>query len=210
MIIPLPGGLSLDGAVVTADALHTQRATADYVHGRGADFAFPVKDNQPGLFDALDALPWRDIPVSHAAADRGHGRISTRIIQVLDALENLPLPHVSQACLIERHVTALDGTPLSEVAALGVTSLDATRAGPGTIAGLVRGQRAIESLHWLRDTLYREDNSTARTRSGPRATAALRNLATGALHQAGRHDTTETTRWASGNTHRPFTILEPN
>jgi hypothetical protein len=29
MIIPLLDGLSLDGAVVTADALHTQRATAD-------------------------------------------------------------------------------------------------------------------------------------------------------------------------------------
>jgi hypothetical protein len=26
------------------------------VHGRGADFALPVKDNQPGLFDALDTV----------------------------------------------------------------------------------------------------------------------------------------------------------
>src|ERR1019366_3926705 len=46
---------------------------------------------------------------------------------------------------------------------------------PETIAGLVRGQWAIESLHWLRDTLYREDDSAIRTRSGPRAMAALRN-----------------------------------
>jgi predicted transposase YbfD/YdcC len=167
MIIPLLDGLSLDGAVVTADALHTQRATADYVHGRSADFAFPVKDNQPGLFDALDAQPWRDVPVTHAATDRGHGRITTRTIQVMDAPGDLPFPHVSQACLIERHVTGLHGKPLSEIAALGVTSLTATRAGPETIAGLVRGQWAIESLHWLRDTLYREDNSTVRTRSGP-------------------------------------------
>jgi hypothetical protein len=37
--------------------------------------------------------------------------------------------------------------------------------------------------------------------------AALRNLAVGALHQAGRHDTTEATRWAGRNMHRPFTIL---
>jgi predicted transposase YbfD/YdcC len=207
MIIPLLDGPDLDGAVITADALRTQRATADYVHGRGADFAFPVKDNQPGLSDALDALPWRDVPVSHAAADRGHGRITTRTIQVLDAPEDLPFPHVSQAYLIERHVTALDGTPLSEVAALGVTSLDATRASPARLAGLVRGQWAIESLHWLRDTLYQEDHSTARTRSGPRAMAALRNLAAGALHQAGRHDTTEATRWASRYIDRPFAIL---
>jgi predicted transposase YbfD/YdcC len=207
MIIPLLDGLDLDGAVVTADALHCQRATADYVHGRGADFAFPVKDNQPGLFDALDALPWRDVPVAHAAAGRGHGRIETRTIQVLPAPGDLPFPHVSQAYLIERHVTALDGTPLSDIAALGVTSLDTTRASPETIAALVRGQWSIESLHWLRDTLYREDNSTVRTRSGPRAMATLRNLAVGALHLAGRHDTTEATRWASRNMNRPFTIL---
>ena len=95
MIIPLLDGVDLDGAVVTADALHTQRATADYVHRRGADFAFPVKDSQPGLFDALDGLPWRDVPVTHTATDRGHGRITTRTIQVLDAPRDLPFPHVS-------------------------------------------------------------------------------------------------------------------
>ena len=64
--------------------------------------------------------------------------------------------------------------------------------------------------HWLRDTLYREDNSAIRTRSGPRAMAALRNLAIGALHQAGRHDTTEATRWACRSIDRPFTILGLN
>jgi hypothetical protein len=37
--------------------------------------------------------------------------------------------------------------------------------------------------------------------------AALRNLAIGALHQAGRHDITEATRWASRYIDRPFTIL---
>ena len=161
MIITLLDGVDLDQAVVTADALHCQRATADYLHGRGADFILPAKDNQPRLFDALDALPWRDVPVAHAATDRGHGRIETRTIQLMDAPGDLPFPHVSQAYLIERHVTALDGTPLSDVAALGVTSLDTTRASPPAIAGLVRGQWAIESLHWLRDTLYREDDSAS-------------------------------------------------
>ena len=207
MIIPLLDGLNLAGTVITADALHCQRATADYLHRRGADFVLPVKDNQPGLFDALDALPWQDVPVSHAATDRGHGRITTRTIQLMDAPQDLPFPHVSQVYLIERHVTGLDGHPLSDIAALGVTSLTGTRAGPQAIAGLVRGQWAIESLHWLRDTLYREDESTVRTRSGPRVMAALRNLAIGALHLAGRHDTTEAARWACRRMDRPFTIL---
>jgi hypothetical protein len=44
--------------VVTADALHTQRATARYLHDRGAEFVFCVKENQPKLFAALNTLPW--------------------------------------------------------------------------------------------------------------------------------------------------------
>jgi hypothetical protein len=44
-------------------------------------------------------------------------------------------------------------------------------------------------------------------RTGSRAMATLRNLAVGALQQAGRHDTTEATRWAGGYIDRPFTIL---
>ncbi|WP_328415188.1 hypothetical protein OG470_22545 [Micromonospora sp. NBC_00389] len=63
-------------------------------------------------------------------------------------------------------------------------------------------------MHWLRDTLYAEDASTTRTRSGPRIMATLRNLAIGAIRLAGRHDITEATRWASRDMHRPFTILQ--
>ena len=73
--------------------------------------------------------------------------------------------------------------------------------------GLVRGQWAIESLHWLRDTLYQEDKSQVRTRSGPRIMAALRNLAICALRLFGRTDVTEATRWAGRSMDRPFTIL---
>ena len=43
MIIPLPGGLDLAGAVITADALHCQRATAEYLHKRCADFVLPAE-----------------------------------------------------------------------------------------------------------------------------------------------------------------------
>lgn len=78
MIIPLLHDLDLAGAVITADALHCQRATADHLHHRGADFVLPVKENQPGPFGALDALPWRDVPVTHTATDRGHAPAPSR------------------------------------------------------------------------------------------------------------------------------------
>jgi predicted transposase YbfD/YdcC len=201
------GQIDLHGAIVTADALHTVAATAEFICEHGGEFVLPVKENRKALFDALDGLPWDQAPVAYAATDRGHGRITTRTIQVMPAPENLPFPHVSQVLLIERYVSDLAGKPLSAVAALGVASPGPDRASPADLARYVRGQWAIESLHWLRDTLYQEDKSQVRTRSGPRIMASMRNLAISALRLAGRTDITEATRWASRSMDRPFAIL---
>jgi predicted transposase YbfD/YdcC len=201
-------GVDLSQAVFTADALHTQRAHAEYLHSVGAQFVFTAKHNQPRLFAALDALAWADTPIAHREVQHGHGRVTTRTIQVLPAPPDLPFPHVNQVWLIERYVHDHAGRLVSCVAALGVTSLTAQRADPPRIAALVREHWGIESLHWLRDTVYREDHSTARTGSGPRVMAALRNLAIGAIHLLGRRDITETTRWATRVMDRPFKILQ--
>jgi predicted transposase YbfD/YdcC len=201
------GQLDLNGTVVTADALHTVKATAEFIHDNGGEFVLPVKENRQALFDALDVLPWDQAPVAHSQTQKGHGRIETRTIQVLPAPENLPFPHVRQVWLIERYVSDLAGNLLSAVAALGVASPGPDKASPAGLAGYVRGHWGIESWHWLRDTLYREDHSPVRTRSGPRIMAALRNLAISALRLAGRTDTTEATRWASRSMERPFAIL---
>jgi len=201
-------GVDLARTVISADALHTQRAHAVYLHERGAGFVFTAKQNQPRLFAALDALPWAQTPIAASEIDRAHGRVTTRNIQVLPAPADLPFPHINQVWLIERYVTAPDGTPLSAVAALGITNLTAERAAPERLASLVRNHWGIESLHWLRDTVYREDNSTVRTRSGPRVMAGLRNLAVGAHHLAGRRDITEASREAGRVMQRPFKILK--
>jgi predicted transposase YbfD/YdcC len=201
------GQIDLNNKVVTADALHTVKATANHIHDHGGQFVLPVKENRRALFDALDTLPWNQVPVTHTATDKGHGRITTRTIQVLPAPDGLPFPHVSQVFLIERYVTDLRGQPVSAVAALGVASPGPEQADAADLARYVREQWSIESLHWIRDTLYQEDKSTVRTRSGPRIMAALRNLAIGALRLAGRIDITEATRWAGRSMERPFTIL---
>jgi hypothetical protein len=41
--------VDLAGAVVTADALHTVKATADYVHQHSGYFLLPVKENRAAL-----------------------------------------------------------------------------------------------------------------------------------------------------------------
>jgi hypothetical protein len=49
--------VDLEGAVVTADALHTQRDHARFlVEEKNADYVFIVKGNQPGVLDKTEAL----------------------------------------------------------------------------------------------------------------------------------------------------------
>jgi hypothetical protein len=62
---PLLEGLPLQGAVVTADALHTQTETARYlVEDKHADYVFTVKDNQPTLRQDIDDLQLDAFPPS--------------------------------------------------------------------------------------------------------------------------------------------------
>ncbi len=57
MIQPLLNGLNIKGKVVTADALHTQVKTAEYiVEDKEADYLFIVKDNQKTLRENISIL----------------------------------------------------------------------------------------------------------------------------------------------------------
>jgi predicted transposase YbfD/YdcC len=135
-------GLDLTGTALTADALHTVKATAKLIRERGGHFVLPVKENRGALFDALNALPWREVPIAHTSTEAGYGRTTTRTIQVLPAPDDLPFPHVSQVWLIERYVHASDGTPLSTVAQLGIASPDEHLATPADLARFNRD-------HWV-------------------------------------------------------------
>jgi predicted transposase YbfD/YdcC len=51
---------ALDGKIVTADALHCQKATARPIVEKGGEYLLQIKGNQPGLLaqaQACDALP---------------------------------------------------------------------------------------------------------------------------------------------------------
>jgi predicted transposase YbfD/YdcC len=206
---PLLAGLDLSGVLVSADAMHTQRAHARFlVEDKNADYLLTVKDNQPGLFSQLNALPWAEVPVAHTECDRGHGRTERRTIQVLPTPDTINFPHAAQAFLVERYVTDLDDNPTSAVAVLGLTSRPTQRANPEQIATALRGHWSIENgLHYVRDVTFAEDTSRTRTRSGPRIMASLRNLAIAVLRRAGYTNIAEGLRWASYSFDHPLTLL---
>jgi predicted transposase YbfD/YdcC len=207
---PLLDDIDITGALVTADALHVQKDTARYlVQDKKADYLFTaVKDNQPSLFDALDALAWASAPVTHAMHDKGHGRDETRTIQVLPAPDGL-FPHAAQAFLIERHVREPGtGELRSAVAALGITSRTPGRGGtPEALALAARGHWEIEALHHIRDVTMNEDAQRLRAGASAQVTASLRNTAIAALRLAGFTSAAAGRRWAARNPLRPLATL---
>ena len=64
-VAPLLAPLPLAGAIVTADALHTQAETAHFlVAEKHADYVFTVKDNQPTLKEEIATLGLEAFPPS--------------------------------------------------------------------------------------------------------------------------------------------------
>lgn len=176
---------TMAGCVITADQLHTQREHARYLHRRKAFYVFTIGGNQPTLFAAVDALPWHLLAVEHATIDRGHGRIEVRTIRTLPATPAIVglFPHAEQVFLLERYIYDTAGNLLGAVAVLGITNLTAAQADPAALAAYVKGHWSVESLHWLRDAVFGEDDS--RMSTAARAMTALRNLVIGLFRLAG-------------------------
>ena len=172
--------LDLDGALITADAMHTQRSTAQWIISRGAHYLLTVKDNQPGLKRELERLPWKDVP-STSVPDGSHGRRVRRTIKAVEAPAWIDFPGAAQVIRIRRTRTVNKRgggrRRTTEVVHL-ICSLPPTDAQPEQVASWARGHWAIENrLHWVRDVVFDEDRHQLRTANGPQVMAALRNLA---------------------------------
>jgi len=195
----------LVGAVVTADAMHTQIATAAYITGRGGHYVLTVKGNQASLRARCKALPWAKIRAT-SVLDRGHGRRVRRTIKVAAAPALLDFSGAVQVAQIRRTRT-LAGKKSVEVVYV-ITSMTSTQASPEQIAAWVQGHWAIENrLHWVCDVVFDEDRSSVRTGHAPRVMAILRSTAISVLRLAEETSIAAATRHHARNPHRPVELL---
>lgn len=185
MAIPLLDTIDIEGKVITADALLTQRAFADYlVLKRKAHYHFTVKANQPTLLADIELyFRNRQEPdfVDHTPPD--HGRIETRKIWVTTALNDyLNFPHVGQAFVIERHSIYKKTGKSSLEVAYGITSQSPKEADAQSVLATNRGHWSIEnSCHYIIDWNYDEDRSRISTGHGPENITRLRRFAVGLI-----------------------------
>lgn len=182
--------LDVKGAVITIDAMGCQHDIAAKIVERGADYVLGVKDNQPGLaeavklwFDAADAGEmdrpfWDDIQI-----EKDHGRIETRRCLVTNDVAWLQEQHqhwsgLRSLIMIEstREVIGRNSTGTASVERrYYISSLPAKAA---LLGKTVRAHWGIEnSMHWVLDVAFREDDCRIRIGEAAQNFAILRRIA---------------------------------
>jgi predicted transposase YbfD/YdcC len=180
---PLLERINLAGALITADALHTQHRHAEYLLGRGAHYVLTVKGNQPSLHRQLAALPWDQIPAVDLTRDKGHGRVESRSLTLAAVSTGIGFPHARLAIQLTRRRRSSTSCRWRTEAVYAITDMGCDRLRPDQLADVIRGHWGIENrLHWIRDVVFAEDHSQIRTGTGPAVMATLRNLAV-SLHR---------------------------
>ena len=206
------------GKVITTDALLTQRTFCKDILAANADYALPVKANQKQLFedirDLFEPLSETDPPEvdtrrfenlhtqaeahldRHTDLETAHGFTTTRTLRCSTLLTpDTDWPGLAQVYEyhIERHNTQTG--EITQQTQYGITSLTPEKASAEDLLKIRRGHWTIENkLHWIRDVVFKEDASHARTGSIPHVMAALRNTAISVLRFAGRTKISKTLR----------------
>jgi predicted transposase YbfD/YdcC len=183
--------LEIVGAVVTLDAMHCQTETAAAVQAKQADYVLNVKGNQPTLLECLQQVfeeyGNQDFKAPglrvHKTTERSHGRDEQREYYVApapaDLIESAQWAGLQSVVMVYRHRAAV-GKETDEVHYY-ISSLPPKVK---RLANAIRDHWGIEnSLHWVLDVIFAEDDSRIRKGNSPETTATLRRLALSILEQ---------------------------
>lgn len=177
--------LAIEGAVVTIDAMGCQRAIARTILDNKADYVLALKGNQGTLRDDVDlflaeqrAADFQNTTVSRdRTVDGDHGRIETRTTTVIHEVtwlrERHAWPGLNGIVVIDS-LRETGGTS-ERLTRLYLTSLTLPAQSLGAI---VRSHWAIEnSLHWVMDMVFRDDECRLRSDNAPANFTTLRHIA---------------------------------
>jgi predicted transposase YbfD/YdcC len=128
--------LDIKDAVVTADAMHCQRETAQTIRERGGHYILTVNGNQPNLRKRVKSLPWKDIPSLVVSREHGHGRQDTRTLKATELSSGIGFPGAAKVLRLTRTRTVRTTgkrtrEPCTRSPVLPSLTLDPNRSPPG-------------------------------------------------------------------------------
>lgn len=173
--------LDVKGHIVTIDAMGCQYAIADKILEKGGNYIFSLKGNQGNLSDDVTIYFQQEILSSEQFLidyDKGHGRIETRKCFVSHDVQwlkdrNENWQSIQSIICIEstRHIKNKATIEYRYY----ISSLIET---PKKMLESIRSHWAIEnSLHWVLDMSFFDDQSRIRDGNAPQIMAILRHIA---------------------------------
>ena len=180
--------LELSGCIVTIDAMGCQKEIAETITERGADYALALKRNQGQLHDDVAEMFEYGRQTDFADMDsdwfetveKGHGRVETRRCTTVSSPEFIVYLNERERWSNLRSVAMVESERdirgnVSSQTRYYISSLpgDAER-----LLEAVRGHWEVEnSVHWVLDVSFGEDDSRVRKGNGAENLAALRRMA---------------------------------
>ncbi|MCY3659000.1 MAG: ISAs1 family transposase [Caldilineaceae bacterium] len=186
--------LALEGCIVTIDAMGCQKRIAETIRDQGADYVLALKGNQPQLHEAVvetfaveqaEAFEGCDHDF-HQTVNKNHGRIETRRCWVIGTPEYIRYvapdeawPDLQSLVMIEAQ--RRQGDQVTAETRYYISSLPADAR---VLLQVVRSHWGIEnSLHWVLDMAFREDESRIRTGHAAHNLSILRRMALNLLRR---------------------------
>lgn len=181
--------LELAGCIVTADALHCQKNIAKEIKEADAEYVLALKGNQGTAFTEvqafLDEAIARKAPhlVTVETTDKEHGRLEVRRYWQSEQLDwyadRGAWEGLKSVGVVEARRTLGGKESVERRYYLSSLKNDAAQ-----FAKAVRGHWGVEnSLHWVLDVVFGEDDSRARSGFAAENLAATRRLALNLLRR---------------------------
>lgn len=172
--------LDITGKTLTADAMHCQKETCRRIIGGKGDYVFGLKENQKTLHDDvalfINSEVDKDNMEKYITIEKNGGRIEKRICEKVTDISWLEGRNewagLKSVFSIKRIVMKQNTT--SEETSYYITSLDSTAQ---ELLEITREHWKIESMHWLLDVVFSEDECRLVSENGHKTLNILRKLA---------------------------------
>jgi predicted transposase YbfD/YdcC len=183
------------------------KKTCKLIVESGNDYVIAVKDNQPKLHNHIKRISELIKPTSRdIETETIRDRLTTRTVEVFHDLNGIDPEWTGIKSLIRvERVGTRKGKNYHEIVCY-VSSLICTAK---EFASGIRGHWGIEnSLHWVKDVVFKEDSSTIRMGNAPANFSIIRAIALNIFRQNGHVSITIAQRFLSHNIDKLLRLVE--